>query len=84
VDTEESRPPGLTDDALSATFTALALVPSFAYLLALALAPRWLAAPISADSLVTRGLAFGLGLAAFLVVVSVVYTVVRNRREPAS
>jgi uncharacterized membrane protein (DUF485 family) len=62
-------------------FTAVAVTPCFSYILAMSLAPRAMARPISSTSLVTYGLALGLALAVFLVVIALIYTRRVNRLE---
>jgi uncharacterized membrane protein (DUF485 family) len=69
------------DAAISWACTLLAVVPCFAYILALSLVPDALAAQWSAGSRVSVGLVLGLALAAFLVVLSMIYTYAANRRD---
>jgi uncharacterized membrane protein (DUF485 family) len=71
------------DAAISWACTLLAVVPCFAYILALSLTPDVLAGRWSEGSRVSVGLVLGLALAAFLVLLSMVYTYAANRRDAA-
>lgn len=78
-----SPPPQAPGNAgISWTCTLVATVASFAYILALSLAPAVLARPVSPGSRVSIGLVAGLALAALLVALAMVYTWIVNRREP--
>jgi uncharacterized membrane protein (DUF485 family) len=59
--------------------TALAVVAFFAYVLVIGFAPTVFARPIMTGSLISIGLASGIALTVFLVVLSGIYTHLRNR-----
>lgn len=73
----EGGPQG-TGDLLSA---GLVMLVYFVYMLTLAFAPEFFAAPISEGSTISIGLASGVGMAVFMVVFSAWYTHRRNSRE---
>ncbi|MFO1427081.1 MAG: DUF485 domain-containing protein [Steroidobacteraceae bacterium] len=62
-------------------YTALAIVPCFAYILSLSYVPQLHSRPLHAGSLVSLGLVLGLALAAWLVLLALLYTRQLNRRE---
>ena len=64
-------------------YTALAIVPCFAYILSLSYVPQLHSRPLHAGSLVSLGLVLGLALAAWLVLLALLYTRQLNRREAA-
>ena len=72
---------GRDDAPIAWTFTVLTVVPSFAFVLALALAPQPLGRAVANDGLVSVGLVAGLVLAAYLATMAGLYTYVMNRRE---
>ncbi len=68
-------------DRIGWWYTLFALVPCFAYMVTLSLAPGLLATPIGPATRVTLGLVLGLALAALLFVLAAAYTWQRNSTE---
>ena len=68
-------------DRIGWWYTLFALVPCFAYLITLSLAPGLLATPIGPATRVTLGLVLGLALAALLFVLAAAYTWQINSAE---
>lgn len=62
-------------------YTALTVLPSFAYLLALSISPAALARPWAAGSRISIGLVLGLALAVLIASASAAYTWQMNRRR---
>jgi hypothetical protein len=62
-------------------YTALTVLPSFAYLLALSVSPATLARPWQQGSRISIGLLLGLALAVLIAAASASYTWQMNRRQ---
>jgi uncharacterized membrane protein (DUF485 family) len=60
--------------------TALVAAVYLAFMLSVSLWPDWIAAPVSDNGLLSRGLLLGAAVATGTVVVAAVYTWIRNRQ----
>lgn len=72
---------GVDSGRLGWLYTALTVLPSFAYLLALSISPAALARPWASGSRISVGLVLGLALAVLIASAAAAYTWQMNRRR---